>query len=170
LQQRGGERPVVKIGIGLHTGEACVGNMGSQVRFNYSVMGDVVNTTSRIESSSKEVGADIVISDETTRAVPGFAFLEAGELELKGKSKPVKLYALVGDEQTAASPEFAELAKRHAELFTAIADGKSTEAAHALAHCRALGGALLANFYRRFEEQIAEISPGNTRLAQVAAG
>ncbi len=169
LQQRGGKRPIVKIGIGLHTGEACVGNMGSQRRFNYSVMGDVVNTTSRIESSSKEVGADIVISEETTRAVPGFAFLEAGALSLKGKSQPVKLYALVGDEQTAATAEFAQLARRHGELLDAIAQSLPAEAAHALAHCRVLGGTLLSGFYDRFEEQIAELSPGGAKLAQVAS-
>ncbi len=166
---RGGKRAQVKIGIGLHTGEACVGNMGSQRRFNYSVMGDVVNTTSRIESSSKEVGADIVISEETTRAVPGFAFLEAGALSLKGKSQPVKLYALVGDEHTAATAEFAQLARRHAELLEAIAQGLPTEAAHGLAHCRVLGGTLLSGFYDRFAEQIADLSPETTKLAQIVA-
>jgi adenylate cyclase len=168
LQKRGGKRAVVKIGIGLHTGEACVGNMGSERRFNYSVMGDVVNTTSRIESSSKEVGADIVISADTTFAAPGFAFLEAGALGLKGKSQPVKLYALVGDEKTAATAEFAELARRHGELIDAIAREQASEATHALAHCRLLGGTLLSGFYDRFEEQISSISPGPDRLAQVA--
>ncbi len=157
----------VKIGIGLHTGEACVGNMGSQRRFNYTVMGDVVNTTSRIESSCKAVGMDIVISEQIARAVPGFAFLEAGAMPLKGKSQPMKLLGLVGDEEKAASPEFAELSRRHAELLAAIAEGRAADASHALTHCRALGGALLTNFYNRFEEQIAPISPGATRLAQV---
>lgn len=159
----------VKIGMGLHTGEACVGNMGSERRFNYSAMGDVVNTTSRIESSCKAVGMDIVVSEEISRAVPGFAFLEAGALPLKGKSRPMKLLGLLGDEQKAASPEFAELSRRHAELLAAIAERNTADAAHALAHCRALGGALLTNFYNRFEEKIAEISPGTARLAQVIA-
>jgi adenylate cyclase len=157
----------VKIGIGLHTGEACVGNMGSQRRFNYTAMGDVVNTTARIESSCKAAGMDILISEEIARAVPGFAFLEAGAMGLKGKSQPIKLLGLVGDEEKAASPEFVELSRRHAELLAAIIEGRAADASHALTHCRALGGALLTNFYNRFEEQIAEISPGATRLAQV---
>lgn len=157
----------VKIGIGLHTGEACVGNMGSERRFNYTAMGDVVNTSARIESSSKAVGMDIVVSEEVARAVPGFAMLEAGAMPLKGKSRPMKLFGLVGDEQKTASPEFAELARRHAELLAAIAERRAGDATHILTHCRALGGALLTNFYNRFEEQIAEIAPGTTRLAQV---
>jgi adenylate cyclase len=169
FRARGGERSRVKIGIGLHTGTACVGNMGSQRRFNYSVMGDVVNTTSRIESITKLVGIDIVISEDTARAVPGFAILETGSLALKGKSAPVKLYGLVGDEQTAVSAEFIELSRRHAEMLKAIADGRPAEAAHVLAHCRALGGKLLTTFYDRFEQQIAEMLPGVTRLAQVVA-
>ena len=157
----------VKIGIGLHAGEACIGNMGSQRRFNYTAMGDVVNTSARIESSSKAVGMDIVVSEQIARAAPGLAFLEAGAMPLKGKSRPMKLFGLVGDEAKAASPEFAELSRRHAELLAAIAESRLADANNALAHCRALGGALLVHFYDRFEEQIAELSPAAARLAQV---
>lgn len=156
----------LQIGIGLHTGEACVGNMGSQRRFNYTAMGDVVNTSARIESSCKAVGMDIVVSEKIAQAVPRFAFLEAGAMPLKGKSQPMKLFGLVGDEEKAASPEFAELSSHHAALIAAIAEQRAAEANNALAHCRALGGALLRNFYNRFEEQIAELSPA-ARLAQV---
>src|SRR5207245_2271075 len=103
-----------------NTGVACVGNMGSERRFNYSAMGDVVNTTSRIESNTKMLGVDIVVSDDTVRAAPGFAVLEAGELLMKGKSRPVKLYALIGNEQTAATAEFQDLARVHARLMRNI--------------------------------------------------
>jgi adenylate cyclase len=140
--------------------------MGSQRRFNYTAMGDVVNTTARIESSCKAIGMDIVVSAEIVRGVPGFAFLEAGAMPLKGKSQPMKLFALVGGEEQAASPQFAELSRRHADLLAAISERRPAEANSALAHCRALGGALLNNFYNRFEEQIAEQSPA-ARLAQV---
>jgi adenylate cyclase len=156
----------VKIGMGLHTGEACVGNMGSERRFNYTAMGDVVNTSARIESSCKEAGSDIVVSEDIVLAVPRFAFLEAGFLPLKGKAKPVKLFAMVGDEAKANSPEFIELSRRHVELVQAIAERRVADANKALAHCRALGGATLSNFYSRFEEQIADLSPA-ARLAQV---
>jgi adenylate cyclase len=159
----------VRIGIGINTGMACVGNMGSERRFNYSAMGDVVNTTSRIESNTKELGVDIVISDDSARDAAGFAMLEAGELLMKGKSRPVKLFALVGDEETAASAEFKELAKYHARLMEAIANRQPVEAGQALKQCRNLGGALLSRFYNRFEKQVTELSPGATRLLHVAA-
>jgi adenylate cyclase len=159
----------VRIGIGINTGLACVGNMGSERRFNYSAMGDVVNTTSRIESNSKTLGLDIVVSDDTVKVAPGFALLEAGELLMKGKSRPVKLFALVGDEQTAATAEFQELARHHASMTQAIANRQAAEAAQALAQCRDLGGVLLAKFYDRFDKQIAEITVGTARLLQVAA-
>jgi adenylate cyclase len=166
---RARELQPVKIGIGLHTGEACIGNMGSQRRFNYTAMGDVVNTSARIESSSKAVGMDIVVSEEIARAAPGFAFLLAGAMPLKGKSRPMKLFGLVGDEEKAASAEFAELARRHTELLAAIAEQRVVDANASLAHCRALGGPLLAGFYNRFEEQITELSPATARLAQVVS-
>jgi adenylate cyclase len=169
FKQRGLAHNHVRIGIGLNTGIACVGNMGSQRRFNYSAMGDVVNTTSRIESNTKEIGIDIVISDDTARAAPGFALLEAGELLMKGKSKPVKLFGLVGDEQTAASAGFIALARHHAEMLEAISSRRAPDALGALAQCRELGGALLIRFYNRFEEQIADISAGGTLLSNVAA-
>ncbi len=59
---------VVKIGIGLNTGEACVGNMGSLRRFNYSAVGDAVNISARIESASKSFGTDILVSEDTATA------------------------------------------------------------------------------------------------------
>jgi adenylate cyclase len=154
----------VRIGIGLNTGLACVGNMGSEKRFNYSAMGDVVNTTSRIESNTKELGCDIVVSDDIAQAVPNFAMLEAGELLMKGKSRPVKLFALVGNEETAASAEFKELARHHIHMLESIASGQLAEAAQALKQCRGLGGALLTKFYARFEQQVTELSAGVRRL------
>jgi adenylate cyclase len=169
FKKRGLAHDHVRIGIGLNTGIACVGNMGSERRFNYSAMGDVVNTTSRIESNTKEIGIDIVLSADTARLAPGFAVLEAGELLMKGKSKPVKLFGLVGDEQTAASADFIALARHHANMLEAIASGCAPDALRALARCRELGGALLTRFYNRFEEQITDITHGRTRLANVAA-
>jgi adenylate cyclase len=158
----------VRIGIGINTGEACVGNMGSERRFNYSAMGDAVNTTSRIESACKDVGFDIVVSADTAKLVEGFALLEAGDLQLKGKSQRVKLFALFGDEAFAATPEFMELARLHAEMRKAIESGQAEDAGNLLRHCRSLGGELAVKFYDRFEEQIREAGSGPVELSYAA--
>ncbi len=147
----------VRIGVGLNTGQACVGNMGSARRFNYSVIGDAVNISSRIESSCKTVGADCVVSQDTMRAAPDFAFLEAGEIPLKGKSVPVKLFALVGAEDVAVSKEFRALAGLHKDLMQALEQADAKAAASALARCRDIAPTHLADFYDRFTDRVASL-------------
>jgi adenylate cyclase len=99
---------------------ACVGNMGSETRFNYSAVGDAVNVAARIEAACKVVGFDILVSDETARMLPGYALLEAGALPLRGKSGRTKVYAVVGDERIGASPEFADLNLVHQQLIATL--------------------------------------------------
>lgn len=155
---RGSPHLKVRIGIGLNTGEACVGNMGSERRFNYSVVGDAVNTAARIESSCKAVGVDVLVSEHTARAARGFALLEAGAVPLKGKSNAVRLFALVGDEAYAATPAFQRLAAEHARLIGAVAAQDRAESWEALLSCRALAGKDLAAFYDGFTKIIREFS------------
>lgn len=154
FRQRGLPTQSVRIGVGLNTGEACVGNMGSDRRFNYSVIGDAVNIAARIESSCKAVGADCVVSEDTARAAPGFAFLEAGAIPLKGKSVPIRLFALVGDPDYATSAEFQALAEAHAALVAAIDDGDRETALARLAACRERAPERLHDIYDRFAERI----------------
>lgn len=110
----------VGIGIGIHTGLACVGNMGAETRFNYSAVGDAVNVAARIESACKEVGFDILVSENTASELPHFALLDAGALGLKGKSNRARLYAVIGGEQVRRSSEFAEMQRLHQELVDAF--------------------------------------------------
>ncbi|HSM41600.1 MAG TPA: adenylate/guanylate cyclase domain-containing protein, partial [Afifellaceae bacterium] len=117
--QKGDGREPIAIGIGINTGEACVGNMGSQSRFDYSVIGDAVNIASRVESACKHVGYDIVLSHTTAEAVTDLALLDAGSVALKGKSEMEPVYALVGDETVAETAEFKRLANAHTILLEA---------------------------------------------------
>ena len=98
---------------------------------------------------------DLLISEDVARQVKGIALLEAGEILLKGKSRPTKIYAIAGDDTMAASPEFAELKRQHGTLLTAIKTGEGLEAAVALARCQELAGEDMQDFYHRLAEQIA---------------
>ncbi len=108
-----GDEQTVGIGIGIHTGVACVGNMGAETHFNYSAVGDAVNVAARLESSCKTVGFDILVSEATARSLSDFAVLDAGRLPLKGKSTRTKVFAVIGDQHLAESPEFLELLAAH---------------------------------------------------------
>ncbi|MGZ2372684.1 adenylate cyclase [Sinorhizobium medicae] len=115
-----GSKQTVAIGVGIHTGVACVGNMGAEMHFNYSAVGDAVNVAARIEAACKDVGFDILISDTAAKAAGRCALLEAGSLGLKGKSTRTQVFAVVGDERVAASPEFSELQHLHEQLIGSL--------------------------------------------------
>ncbi len=101
--------PRVSIGVGLHTAVARVGNFGSEDHLQYSMIGDMVNLTARLEAATKEFGAPIIISAETKSRAPGFAAIALGEIIVKGRSEPTAVYALIGDESVAASNDFTQL-------------------------------------------------------------
>jgi adenylate cyclase len=164
FEDRGISGGEVRIGVGLNFGIACVGNMGSERRFNYSAMGDVVNVSARIEAANKDLNTDLLVSQEVAAVAKGIAMLEAGEILLKGKSLPTKLFALVGDETVAASPQFAELSHLHERLLRSLAARDATEAAAALAACRAQAPADLSGLYDHFGDRIAELTaPAHAR-------
>lgn len=90
-------RPEIKMRIGINTGKVIVGNMGSKVKFNYTVIGDDVNLASRLEGANKEYGTSIMIGEATYEKVKDKVI--ARELDLlvvKGKTEPVRVYELIG--------------------------------------------------------------------------
>lgn len=89
-------KPDVRMGIGVNVGEAIVGNMGSTERFNYSAIGDAVNTASRLEGLTRPYGVRIVASDKIVeRAQDEFLFRWLDTVQVKGKKKGVKIYELM---------------------------------------------------------------------------
>jgi len=147
LEAKEGGHPYIPInvGIGLNTGTCVVGNMGSDLRFDYSVLGDSVNLASRLEGQSKEYGFPIIVGSNTALAVKDkFAILELDFIMVKGKKEPEVIYAIAGREDTAQSGYFQRLRNLTIEMLAcyrsrdwegalaAIERGRKTDDAKAL--------------------------------------
>jgi adenylate cyclase len=135
----------LNVGVGLNTGTCVVGNMGSDLRFDYSVFGDSVNLASRLEGQSKEYGFPIIVGSNTALAVKDkFAILELDFIMVKGKKEPEVIYAIAGREDTAQSGRFQRLRNLTIEMLAcyrgrdwngaleAIERGRKTDEAHSL--------------------------------------
>jgi adenylate cyclase len=109
----------INVGIGINTGRCTVGNMGSDLRFQYTVMGDTVNLASRLEGQTKAHGLSIMIGSRTASAVADqFALLEIESIRVKGKTEPDLVYTIVGRADLAKSHEFQSLQEHWAQLMT----------------------------------------------------
>lgn len=145
----------INVGIGLNSGECCVGNMGSEQRFDYSVLGDDVNLASRLEGQSKTYGVDIVIGENTRQRAPDYAYIELDLIKVKGKEDAVRIFALMGEPTRCTDPSFQTLAERHAAMLAAYRGQRWEEAGTLATECRQLDGDIGA-LYDLYDERIAE--------------
>ena len=100
--------PPFKTGVGLHTGDVVLGNIGSEKKLDYTIIGDNVNLTSRLEGLTKEYGVSLLISEETYKELNGeFICRIADHVKVKGKNEPIRIYSVVG--MTGESTEESEL-------------------------------------------------------------
>ncbi len=90
----GADVPVIRMGIGINTGTCVVGNMGSDRRFDYSVLGDAVNLASRLEGECREQSVDILVGQATMNAAPSLVFRKVADIQVKGRSVAESTYTL----------------------------------------------------------------------------
>jgi len=152
----GRDLPEIHIGTGLNTGPCVVGNMGSTLRVDYTVLGDDVNLASRLEGQSKSYGVDVVIGPVTREQAPDFAALELDLIKVKGKTRPVNIFVLLGSPEEARTDGFRALAKAHEAMLAAYRRQDWDEAAARLAEARGLAaGRRLEKLYALYEERVA---------------
>jgi adenylate cyclase len=158
----------VRIGVGLNTGDVFVGNMGSEQRFDYSIVGDPVNVASRLETATKEYGVPIIASEETVALATDFRFVDLGAIPLKGKSAATQIFALDGPRDPATEADFEAFHELHVAALTAARAGApDADAAIERVKAHRFGGRYAA-FYARLMKEHA--TPRAALLEQEAGG
>jgi len=155
-EAEGREHIPVKIGIGLNSGNASVGNFGSTQRFTYSCLGDEVNLASRLEGQCKTYRVEIIIGDNTRQLVPDMAAIELDSVMVKGKTEPERIWALIGGPEVVRDPAYADLVKAQSAFLDQYRAGGFAEALDLLPACEALADAVgwQQGYYEMMRERV----------------
>ncbi len=152
-------RPV-QMGIGINTGECCVGNFGSEQHFDYSLLGDPVNLASRLEGLGKVYGIDLIIGEDTAKRLDEPELIEVDLVAVKGKTQAGHVYTLPPERI-----EEGEFAHRHSALLSAYRRQEWTAALHLLDDGRLAAARHLAPVYDLYRRRIThfqtEAPPAN---------
>jgi len=141
-KEEGRKHIPLKVGLGLNTGVCVVGNMGSDQRFDYSVLGDTVNLAARLEGQSKSYGMNVVLGPTTNAAVKDrLATIDLDFIQVKGKTEGTYIYGLMGDGEIKSNPEFINIQKMIHTALEAYQSQKFDEAAEMFKEIRVLGDA-----------------------------
>jgi adenylate cyclase len=152
----GGAFMPLRIGIGLNTGPCVVGNMGSDFRFNYSVLGDTVNVASRLEARTKDYRLPLVIGSRTAeRAKDKFTTMEIDLIQVKGKKQPEAVFTVLGRGELEQDPHCRELRELNAQMLAAYRKQQWDDALALIERCRkAANGIDVAGLYDMYVERI----------------
>jgi len=147
----------VRAGIGLNTGDCVVGNLGSDQKFDYSVLGDPANVASRLEGQTKTYHVDIIVGEQTAEQIRHFALLEIDLIQVVGKTQPVRIFFLLGDETVRNTEIFAALESEHDAMIAAYRAQKWSAALEHLDSCRTQAPEIIQGVYELYEERIREL-------------
>ena len=162
----------IDVSIGINTGTCVVGNMGSDLRFDYSALGDAVNISARIQSFAGNYGFPVIVGEDTVAQVKDkFAFMEVDFLVVKGRATPTHLSALMGHAHVRETKKFIQLQEALQALFAAFRSKDWSAARAAIDAGRQIAGEY-QDIFDTYEERIAhyelEPPPANWDGAWVA--
>jgi adenylate cyclase len=152
----GGKYMPLRIGIGLNTGPCVVGNMGSDFRFNYSVLGDTVNVAARLEARTKDYRLPLVIGSRTAeKAKEKFATMEIDLIKVKGKTEPESVFMVLGRTELEGDPNCRELREVNQKFLDLYRDQQWDAALAVIDRCRSAAKNFdAAGLYEMYEERI----------------
>jgi adenylate cyclase len=152
----GGVYMPLRVGIGLNTGPCVVGNMGSDFRFNYSVLGDTVNVASRLESRTKDYRLAVVIGSRTAEGAKSkFTTMEIDMIQVKGKTQPEAVFTVLGAADVEEDPRCNELRDLNARMLACYRQQQWDETLNLIDRCRKLANGFgVAGLYDMYVERI----------------